>query len=127
MKNIYLQITFLLITVTSGAQIGHEHTYPGSATLTRLSISGPVNNDTGTFPFPNPADNRITIPFQFESGCTQGSIEIIDQYGRTLIRQELNIHNTLHDISVSGMPAGSYSFTILSGNRILVTGKFIHP
>lgn len=69
--------------------------------------------------YPNPAKDIIHLEFNNEGNI---ELEIIDIYGKSIRKKNLNTNNT--QINISDFPTGIY-FVIVSGNEFLKTKKII--
>ncbi|MBK7408659.1 MAG: T9SS type A sorting domain-containing protein [Saprospirales bacterium] len=79
---------------------------------------------SGFPPFPNPANNEITIEWDgFD--VKRGSAQIVGSLGQLLRKIPIQDGSTSLTTSVADLPEGIYFVKILSGRRTLKVLKFI--
>ena len=95
----------------------------GGALLALPSVPLSVNEfDSTQFAiFPNPATERININAA-GIDLSQYSVTITDMLGRVVSSGAINIDNT---IDVNYLSEGVYNLTILDGNSVVVSKKFV--
>ncbi|PHR13238.1 MAG: hypothetical protein COA40_07035 [Aequorivita sp.] len=71
--------------------------------------------------YPNPVNDRLYISAN-NIDLSQYSVAITDMLGRILTNDVLNIDNT---VKVDNLSEGIYNLTILDGNRIVISKKFV--
>jgi len=72
--------------------------------------------------FPNPAHDFITI--QYEKENSNAMVELLDIFGRTILRQELSESNTT--INTNGLAKGTYLLRIIDGKKPMQNLRIIH-
>jgi hypothetical protein len=95
---------------------------PGSLS-TSNNLLTPMQQSAGEV-FPNPAGEFATISYSLPAHI-RGSLVITDSGGSVLRNLPLNPEEKAIRIATSTMPAGIYSFTVISGNHRWSSGKFV--
>jgi len=77
-------------------------------------------------PYPNPATYQINIPYDLPPGAGSGAvIEITDQEGRIIRREDLVIPGGIYVLNLSGFSPGAYRYVIKAYGQILGLQRFV--
>ncbi|MBE0661186.1 MAG: T9SS type A sorting domain-containing protein [Bacteroidales bacterium] len=87
--------------------------------------NGVVLNEETLQAFPNPANDFITIYYEFPDGLSNAEMIIHDIEGNVVRKFDIANQSDNMMISTASFPKGFYLFSINSGNRLIKSGKFI--
>lgn len=82
------------------------------------------DNYNNSLPFPNPANNSITIPYKLEND-KDGKLVIYDVNGKLMFEYKIDTTFDNVIIDTNTMAVGNYFYSIYSSNKKTVTGKFM--
>ena len=96
---------------------------PGSLPSNGVSESGPA---TLRMPYPNPAGDIVTIPYELPAGVEQAGLELLDSSGRVL--KHYTVDRNFHDlqIMIADLPQGAYLYRLRSDHGTFGTGTLLH-
>lgn len=106
--------------------------YSTSTTTTKVYslpgnfVTGVATNLTeGMYPFPNPSENYITIPYSREMIGQQGEIQIFDLSGNCI--RSFSVDNSFNQLLIrtDDFPGGTYLYKIMNPTFETYSGKFV--
>ncbi|MEL6134976.1 MAG: tail fiber domain-containing protein, partial [Bacteroidota bacterium] len=74
---------------------------------------------------PNPSSYETTIGYYIPGEIEQASIVVFDMSGRILERRPVEAGNGSLNINVQGMKSGTYTYSLLVNNQIIMTKRMI--
>lgn len=89
-----------------------------TVSVTVLSFNSGAENEISIYPNPSKASIEV------RANQSLSSIEVIDNYGRTVSTSELS-GDIFHTVSLAKLPSGIYYVKVVTGNRYLHIEKII--
>ena len=90
-----------------------------------VSAIDPEGETAIRLPYPNPAGETVTIPYDLPGGINSAEINLLNSNGQAVrtYRVDRNFHD-LH-VNTGELPPGVYIYQVTSGSGILNSGKIV--
>lgn len=92
---------------------------------TLMSAAGTLAPEISRLPYPNPAFDYTTIPYNLPPGINSGSMTVTDMQGKEVDRMMINANAERITLPTGRYPSGMYTFAIEAGNKRIDAGRFL--
>ncbi len=101
----------------------HVYSLPGEETTKADFLH--INQVSLAGAYPNPAKDYTIIPYELPAGVAEGKIILSDIRGNTIKTYRVDQHFDHLRVETSGLPAGVYMYTLITGETAVGSRKVV--